>query len=182
MQKGAPSILMTDATWGLLARFQADLLHAARGDAPQGRWVPGADADRFLEAVRGLAFRIAGRPYPGKEGGRWHPGDGLPDAVVGALAVVAALLEAAGVDRPQRQREEPLLLVIDGENACDFEALYMQLSSVPTAFLHRALPDCGRSRLLDALRSVVRQVDMSQGPLRDQAQRTLARRRREPPV
>ncbi len=182
LQKLGPSILMTDAAWAVLTHFQADLLHAAHGNAPRGAWVPGADADRFLEAVRKLAFSIAGWPPPNKEDSPWHPGDDVPSKVVGPLVVVAALLDATGVARSHRLLREPLMLVTDGRGACDFGSLYRRLSYVPAPFLRHVLPGCGRSRLLDALRSVVRQVDVSQGPLREQAQYALARRRREPSV
>lgn len=176
LQGGTPVVLMTEAAGLLLTRFQADLLCAAHGDAPRGGWIPGADADRFLEAVRGLAFRIAGRPYPGKEGGLWHPGFDVPGGVVGALVLVAALLNATATACPDWPLREPLLLVTGGGRVCDYGELYTRLSHIPTAFMRRALPDCGRSRLLDALRSLVRQVDVSQGALWDQARQVLARR------
>lgn len=173
---------MTDAAWVVLTHFQADLLRAAYGSAPRGAWVPGANADRFLEAVRKLAFSIAGWPSSGEGSSPWHPGVYVPSKVVGSLVVVAALLDATGVARPHRLLREPLLLVTDRRGACDFESPYTWLSYVPAPFLRRVLPGCGHSRLLDALRSVVRQVDVSQDPLRDQAQHALARRRREPLV
>ena len=179
LKKNVPSILMTDAAWTFLARFQADLLSAAHGDAPQNGWMPGAKVEQFLEGVRGLAFRIGGRPYPGKEGGRWHPGDSLPDEMVGALIVAAALLDAAG---SHWLLQEPLLLVTDGEDACTVGDLHMQLTLVPTTFLRRVLPDGGHSRLLDVLRSVMRRVDVSQGPLWDQAQQVLTWQQGDAPL
>ena len=127
LQTLGPSILMTDAAWAVLTCFRADLLHVAHGNAPTGAWMPGADTDRFLGAVRKLASLIAELPPPGDGNSFWHPGADVPSKMVGPLVAVAALLDATGVAPPHRLLGEPFLLVMIGKGICDLKLVYTRL-------------------------------------------------------
>lgn len=177
--RGAPVVLMTEAAWALLARFQADLLRAARGRPPEGGWVPDAGPDELLAVVRHLAFLIADWPRSDRADPDWHPGHEPAAGLAATLAVVAAVLQAVGARKARRPPAEPLLFVVSREAGYPFAQLYERLSWADTGPFRRALAGSDHLGLLRALETAVREVDLRQGPLEEQVRAALARRGRD---
>lgn len=112
--KDIPVVHMSEAAWTLVSRLQSDLLRAARGQAPEGAWGSKTRSGNLLAVVRHLAFLLVGFPWSDRASPHWHPGYEHAARMVGALAVVAAVLDGAASFRPPRPAREPVLLVAGG--------------------------------------------------------------------
>jgi len=77
-------------------------------------------SDKLLTVVRYLTFLLVGLPWSNCAGPHWHPGDEEADRMVGALTVVAAVLDGAASLRPRSPERKPILLVTGGEGGYAF--------------------------------------------------------------
>ena len=177
--KDIPVVLMLEATWTLVSRLQSDLLRAACGQAPEWVWVSGTSSDSLLTVVRHLAFLLVGFPWSDGASPHWHPGCEHAARMIGALAVVAAVLDGAAPIRSRGPEREPVLLATEGESGYAFGELYGRLSWADAGLLRRALPGCGPQRLLRVLEKRVREVNLRRGPAEEQTRLALARRKRD---